>query len=482
MRKIADTLAIPLLAIPWILAVMILGWFVVQRFPPSGVFVTTTSLDGSNAFLHPFLPSERVTPPGVQDDGWVGQRIIGDPVYGSARVPGPYEHVDVAIEFRPIRQPLLEFGVARDVTGQDLDLQPIFFEELAEDAWTKSANGYVSNGINPVHLTDPNASGIAVWDATTTMPLYVDDTPVLSDIAVSLRGAHDFYLVPAGGQIDVTLTLQDANRKEGRTVAAVRVFRGEEEIEWKVLETNASQETSMGVAFEHRVHIEDAQPGVYRIRFQADDDLFIRRIRTTSRRWVVGPRVNFGDVVGYATTTSAGVAWTNSRHLVAETLHREGLQVVRLGTTEVELSRTHETFRLDRYDIGSGAVRLSAPVGDVRLVGDGWFALIESAFFVPMPSRLTDGTRLRAEGIVGVVTPYERPEALGDGWYRAQLSFPLKGDEDNLRLVLSAPGIVSRSGAVDIRSITATYRRSKLDFFAWKDVIFQEIRNAWRRL
>lgn len=480
--KLPDAIAIPLLAIPWIAAVAVLGWFVVQRFPPSGVFTVEAAMDGTNPFIHPFLPSERVSPPGAQEGGWTGQRILGDPVYASARVPGPYDRVRFDIEYRPVRQPLLEFGLARDPAGVDLDLRPMYFEELNTSAWIPVSGGYaLAEG--DTRVSEAEGAAHAVWDATTTMPLLSDETPRDGEpIKISLRGGHDFYLVPAAGEITLTLELQDANRKEGRTLVAFRVFRGDEEIEQKVVETNSSRETGMGNVFSQQIRIPSAPPGVYRVRFQADDDVFIRGIRTTSRRFVVGPRLSFGDTVGYATSPQPGIAWTNSRHIVAETFHAEGLQTITLGGERTELVRTHEPFRIDRQISRPTPVRLDAPQGDVRIVGDGWFAFEESAFFIPMPSRVTDGARLEDEGIRAVQTAYVRPANLGDGWYRSTFQFPLNGTEDRLRLVLSAPGIISRLGAVDIRKITATYERPRLTWDEWKSLLFRELKNAWQRL
>jgi hypothetical protein len=238
----------------------------------------------------------------------------------------------------------------------------------------------------------------------------------------------------------------------------------------------------MGQVFEHRVSMKDLLPGVYRVAFQSDDDVFIRSIKTTSRHWVVGPRLNFGDVVGYSTTTMAGVAWTTSRHVVAETLHAEGQQVVRLGEVSVNVSRTHEPFRLDRRDSDARPVQLTAPKGDVRLVGDGWFALRPEAYFDPKPKRLTDATDLNAEQVKGIVTPYLRPADQGDGWYLAQKTFTLDPNLDTLRFVMSAPGVASRVGAVDIRRVTLRYHRAPLTLGGWFALVRQEVINAWHRL
>ncbi|MBI4138997.1 hypothetical protein HY479_02490 [Candidatus Uhrbacteria bacterium] len=478
---ISRFIAVPILAVPWIAAGVFFGWIFLKRVPPSGEFVVTSQLDGKSPFADPFLPSERVTPPGAQPEGWKGQRITGDPTYFSARVPGPYASVEVAIEFRPVRQPLIEFGLVRDADGKDLDLEPMYFEGLQHADWTDVPGGYVRTGTSASRLQDPDPTGLAVWDASATMPLLMDPAGPTVETSVSLRGAHDLYVVPADGRLELGFGLQDVNRKRGTTVVAFRVFRGEEEIRREAFTTNASREQAMGKVTEHRISME-ARPGVYRVSVQADDDVFIRSLRTPSRRWVVGPRLNVGDVVGFATTTFAARVWTNSRHVVAETFHREGLQTVALGDATVRVVRTHEPFRLDRFGSAAKPVPLVAPLGDIRFVGDGWFAYSPAAFFEPKPRRVTDGSDLKNEGIIGVRTAYSRPEALGDGWFAARFSYSLDGTNDRLRAVLSAPGIAARAGAVDIRKISLTYRRPPLSWEAWWQIVRQEIRNAWRRI
>ncbi len=133
--------------LPWAVAVFALGTLFVIRYPSSGVFQASTVFDGKSAWINPFLPAERTTQPGVQSEGWIGQRVTDDPTYFTARIPGPYERVNVKLEFRPVHQPLLEFGLVRDAAGNDLDLQPLFSESLESAAWrrvdTKDVTGFV---------------------------------------------------------------------------------------------------------------------------------------------------------------------------------------------------------------------------------------------------------------------------------------------------------------------------------------------------
>ena len=144
--KIPRAIAFPFLALPWIACVFAVAYLAIQRFPPNGIFVVTSKMDGTSPFANPFLPSERVTPPGKQAEGWSGQRVMGDPTYFNARVPGPYDTVDIDLEFKPVHQPLLEFGVVRDATGNDLELHPMYFESLESNDWRPCSGWLCARG------------------------------------------------------------------------------------------------------------------------------------------------------------------------------------------------------------------------------------------------------------------------------------------------------------------------------------------------
>jgi hypothetical protein len=473
--------------LPWIGVVVCAAWLAVLRFPPSGTFQTTTVLDGKSAWIFPFLPGERVSAPGKQSDGWVGQRIISDPTYFTARAPGPYDSVDVSIEFRPLRQPLVEFGMVRNAEGTELELHPMFSSELDAPGWTEAnagpVHGYVRSGISSSRLADPDTRGLAIWASSSTMPLMQDHPGPDIATTVSLRGSHDIYLVPTD-RVHVTFTLQPVNRNPGNDIVSFRVFRGDTEIRRESFDVSGTHETRMGPVIEHTIDIPDVSAGVYRISFAADDDVFIRKIVTPSARWVVGPRLVFGDVVGYSTTTIqvAAQAWTNSRHFVVETFHKEGLQTVSVATKHVTLKAVHTQMRIDRDDDQAGPVELDAPVGDVRIVGDGFFAFTPSAFFEPSPRRFSSSTSFDKEHINAIVTSYQRPQDEGGGWYRTQASFSLDPTLGQLRFVLSAPGALSRGAAVDIRRITLAYHRKAVTITDWMRILRQELANAWHRL
>jgi len=480
-------IAYPLFVLPWLFGLAGIVWLLVLRFPPSGTVEFDVPFDGRSAWVDPFLPSERVTPPGEQEGGWRGQRIMGDPVYASVRIPGAYDEVGISVEFKPVRQPLIELGVQRTSDPMSYEFSPIWFAPLNDGEWVNAASadrvGYIRSGSPSSLLSTADSEQMLAWHASATMPL-LNDPPATGQktTRLSLRGAHDFWAVPASGTIAFAFEFQDANRSRGGNAIIVRVMRDGEEIRSDAVGAGGSRDATMGRVFTKEVRIEHAKPGVYRIQVIMDDDVFIRSISTPCAHWVVGPRLVFGDLVGYSTSTPPGIAWSNSRHLVLETFHNEGLQRVTFGSSGATLSRTHEQATLERTDVGSAPQALVAPKGDVRIVGDGWFAFSVDAFFAPEPRRVTVNTDPVREGAKAVLTPYVRPQPLGDGWYRAAIRVSLDPAFDRVRMALSAPGISSHSGSVDIRRVTLSYARPSMTGRTWFRVIRQEIVNAWRRV
>jgi hypothetical protein len=246
---------------------------------------------------------------------------------------------------------------------------------------------------------------------------------------------------------------------------------------------SGEQDTRPNQVIEKQIALKDLAPGVYRLSLLADDDIFVRRITTTAQHWVIGPWIYFADNVAYSTSSPATKVWTNSRHLVAETRHVEGLQTVSLGNASVTLTKTHQIYKLDRQTSElSGDLQLTAPRGDVRIVGDGYFAFSRDAMFLPYPRRLTDASDPAGEGILAVITPYRPPSSTADGWLELKSSFRLSPDMEKPKLTLSAPGLFARQGTIDIRRVSLRYSRSALGWKDWLTYVRRELAAAWHNL
>jgi hypothetical protein len=459
-----------------------LGAFIVsQRFPSDGVAKFAFAFDGKSPWFNPFEPGERVTSPGP-----TGQRIIAEPVYGSARLPGAYDTLDISFETQSIRQPLAEIGLLRDEANFNFEMHPLWSESLAK-GWRQvtlgSARGFVREGFADSELLSQDFSKLMVWHATASEPMLSDRPIAEKTYDISLRGSHDFHIVPVGGSIRFTFTVQDVNRsKEGKNTAAFRLTHGDELIWTEALNVSGISDNRPSATVEKQIRVDNLKPGIYRLSFIADDDFFIREIRTEHPRWVIGPRIYFGDNVGWKPNPVPAVAWTNSVHIVAETFHKEGVQDVALGQTAVHIGKTHTPFVLSRKGAdGSGFAKLEAPVGTIRFIGDGYFSLDPGMTFLPYPRRLTADADPASEGITAVLTPYQKPVDLGDGWWRVTTRYSLLDTRD-LKFVLSLPGIISRSGAFDIRYSILEYRRPALSWPAFLETMKREARSAIQRL
>ncbi|MDO8583610.1 MAG: hypothetical protein Q7R83_00325 [bacterium] len=126
-------------ALPWVAVIIILGWLFLLRFPLGGVRTFSFPFDGTQPWLQPFSPTERVTVAGPQDGGWIGQRIIGDPVYATAQAPGVFDRVTVTLVARPTGQPTVAIGLLRDPHAWAIELHPVFGQgsepEMLADGW-----------------------------------------------------------------------------------------------------------------------------------------------------------------------------------------------------------------------------------------------------------------------------------------------------------------------------------------------------------
>ncbi len=477
-----------LCSIPWILGLIVIFFILSLRFPINGIFIANSDLSGASAFIYQFLPAERTILTNVSEHGFLGQRIIEDPVYINARVPGPYPKVEVEMEFKVMYQPLVELGIIRDKFGKQMDMVPWYSAMLESTDWLsvtspKGKSGYIYKTSARDRLDDPDTRNLAVWLATTTMPMIADLVPIEKiTYEVSLRGQHDLWVVPAGGGIDIELKIQDVNRNRSGGLLAIEISKNGQVIKYDAIGVSGSLDTGYSNRIPVAIKQSGLDPGVYRIRLLADDDIFIREISTTNPRFVIGPRLHVGDVVGFRAEPRPFIGYTTARHIVAETFHKEGLQEIIFGPISGKILQTHTAVRIDRADDIDSPVKVIAPVGDVRLISDGFFALSESAYFEPEPRRLKPETNGTAEGLKAVLTDYKKIEQLNDGWMRAKADFTIPESADMIRLVLSAPGIGSRAGSIDIRSIKFTYIREPMNWKTWWQVLYKEIKNAWNRL
>ncbi len=480
-RRIGTALAC---LVPWLAAMFVFAFVLRGQYPLDGITSLSFALDGTTPWFEVFLPGTRASPPGRQEGGWIGQSITDDPVYARLRLPGAYTQADIAVEFRPHEQPLLEIGVERgEDASASYELVPLWSRELASLGWHHEEGLWLAPRTTLAEARTSEKLRRVSWHATGTQERALKDTGAVASetIKASLRGQHDFWIVPVEGKIALSLTLQDMNRSRTTAFAGLRLMRGETLVWSDAMSFGGKDDTKPSPLVKKELVFEDLAAGAYRLSVLADDSIFLREWTIQAKRWVIGPRVYFADEVGFSTSTPSVSVWTNSMHLETKTLHKEGLQTLTLGTASQELVKTHTTMTLSRDEQERETnVRFRAPKGNVWIVGDGYVSWREDALFLPQERRFTDDTRLEEEGVAVVASPYVPPEPLGDGWYRGRLVVPLDVTKDRLKLVLSAPGIKARATSVDVRRLEVRYTRPpvQVDIF---DTVLEELRRAWRR-
>jgi hypothetical protein len=72
-------------------------------------------------------------------------------------------------------------------------------------------------------------------------------------------------------------------------------------------------------------------------------------------------------------------------------------------------------------------------------------------------------------------------QELPDGWKRVTVHFSPKSTLGFMRFMISAPGLTSNQGTIDVRHVTLTYRRAPLSFKNFFPLVYHELGQAWRR-
>lgn len=466
-------------------AVGVLFWLLFVRIPPSGVRSFVVGLDGRSPWVNTFLPGQRVSDVGLQPGGWVGQSIYDEPVYETLRLPGVYQQVTLGFEFRPHDQPLMDLGLTHEPAA-DISIQPLWSQVLAQ-GWRRvvlgGRQGYVREGAPDEALGEQDMNKLLVWHASSTVPAYRDAVFQERRFMTALRGSYDLHAIPVQDKITFQLQIQDINRRRQNGAVVFTLSKNGELLWSEALSLAGSRDDRPSAVYTKSLSFDHLDAGVYKLSVVADDDIFTRKISSPLQHWVIGPRLYFGDQVGYATTTLPGIAWTNAQHIQLETFHPEGRQVVTLGGAAVEVKELHQEYLLDRLPQERGGIRLvQAPQGDVRLLADGYFSLAPDLLFLPAPRRLTDASRPLEEGIQAILTPYIPPVRLDDGWYLSSSTYRIQPRPGTLRLTLSAPNLQARQTSLDVRAVRVTYVRPALSWRDWAEAVWRELASAWRAL
>jgi hypothetical protein len=387
----------------------------------SGSYGVRTNFSTFTPRVGILMPEERIE----------GGRIIGEPVYFEIDTPTVYEKVALSLNYSNEGQDLIEIGY---VTDAGIDLKTLSYRVLDDLDWDRVDRGdhvmYVRPGADPGASTDYHK--IATFNYR--LPYHADTPRTLPNAFaydVHFRGSHTFLVNVPQGQLyfDVAVSMPGKVTVEGPL--------------GKLIELEGDQLL---------IDLKGVAAGVYKVSIETPGD--ITRVTTPHAQWVVQDTLRLGSGVHTFTTSM------NTFTLVAPTVG--GVQDMRINGEFFAVTDAQKNYPV--Y-IDSPKILLTAPQGNLDVVGRGVSALSNELFFNPLPLDLRN-VEVIPDEIEYVYTTYV-PDS--------EIIFSLPKTTGH-RFIISLPG-VSAERSVRIEEMEAVFTKERLHFFdyftVWIDDILQ---------
>ncbi|MDA1038626.1 MAG: hypothetical protein O2877_02980 [bacterium] len=449
-----------------------LGW---KEYAPSGVLSISKNVSEPSPFLSRVLPDTRAEEIFIDRDGRALRSIVGEPVYFTLLTPREFNEVEVEVSFINEDAPIVELGALVNVEQENYHLLPLQNKLLDELSWEIQREGdvvlYDRHGkyksIADFLVDAPSLNEIAVYHYPFVREFKIpgyQPVDTMQVVDVSIRGEHEFLTYIENEPLDFTFTYQDMNRALGEDIVTILVFdRDGELVASKAVGDDGDTSRGGRGSAQTNLHVGAELPtGVYKIILKVDRDIFFRKIETRQQKITFLNQLFIGDEVGYQVSPRSSTFYTETKSMMFETQHAEGVQNVVIAGVTVPVS---EPFVPARHRVRApGIVSATVPVGDLVVKGAGHYALSKEMFFNPDPVRLDWDTDLNALGINYVIATYESPEINGD-LVKARAVFKTAGlskVRKAYKFAFSLPGIYDYNGLIQLHETNVELRRDPL--------------------
>lgn len=468
-----------------------LSWIAVS---PSGERTVTWSPDEFSPFITSPLPGERVS---SVSDGEQGSfvTLTGEPVYIGVFPPSPsFTHATVTVEFDPHQAYAFEIGGLTNLAAYAFDFRALANRTVESLSWAplpsnalsdvsvfarESSAGTVQDFLNH----SPDRTAIVTYRASLPGayrdPSYVPlETP--QTFPVSLRGSHEYVTYVKNERFQLDVTYQDINRTYGVDDGFIRVVNESGVVvASRTLSDDGNASEDQRYATQHVTISGEGWPeGVYRVELSGTSDVVWRTLSTRQRYMAFKNRLFIADDVGYLANDRKTAFVTNSKSLVFETLHANSAHAVTLGSEVIDIPLPHTKVRA--HIDADGVVSGMTDAGDVKMTGEGKFALSRGSFFDPDPRSMTVSTNLEDGTLAYLVADVPPVMTTPEGWRTASAVFDLSTlvkESGAYKFALSLPGQVVDEESIDIHRIVVTFHKDPLSL---RDAILEELR-AWKR-
>jgi hypothetical protein len=462
------------LRIAWIIAliatVLVLVWLAAV---PGGKITYVQDFKGFNDFIGNLTPTERMA----------SNKIIGDPVYFSLRVPRRFTSAKLTLKYKVDPSvPIIEAGVLKDRATWQYDLQPIYngkIDELMKN-WNVLWEGNVMllqrekkfATIDDFLKNPPAFDKIALYNYNLKnnfiFPGYIS-ARATTTICRPLTGTYQFYTYIKNENLSDDFVFEDLNKELDSDPVDVFVYYNDKQISAEHLDDDGVvNDSGAQKSWRHlKINLANLPEGVYKIGVRADNDIITRTITTAQSKMAFVNKINLADTPEVSCGRNL---ITDSRKIQAQTVYADKLQTINIEGVEVTekspLGRGAEPGEAGRV---SGQDKFSSTTlsitelftqfstqGDlpkmsylilqndgVAISGDGLFSFSESQFFNPIIRKVDANFDADKEGINYVLANYTPPTRDGE-WMISTAEFDLQNvykQWNKHSFLISVPGL-----------------------------------------
>ena len=466
-------------ALPVLLFCLLFGIYIA----PSGSRGAVWSPGTPSPFIGRPLPDARVNA-ACTDERGACTEVIDEPLYMSvAPPPGTWTGMRVEVEFDPGDQDLLEVGLLKDIRFQNFSFAPLAFTSLEKLEWPSVEKTLDSGSVlrvwdksgKTVSLSDffnrlPARDKIAVYRTAWEQPFRDPNVNSLGrarTYTTPLRGPHEAIMyVQDDEAVEFSTSFVDVNRAFGPDEGFIKIINeaGETIFEKTFADDgNATEDQTPSETRKVEFRTGSLPEGVYRITLSSTSDIVWRSITESGRYFVLRNIAFIADDVGYLDAPRASTVWTDAKYLSFTTAHAEGVQTLKVGSSRVAVSAAGQKVN---YPVEEGGVlAVQTPVGDVKMTGDGKFALSADAFFNPDAVNATALPSIQESGVSYVLATTAPVAFLNSGWRTASASFALENtpmENGAYKIAFSAPHVTEVESKPRIHRVHITFSGQKL--------------------
>jgi len=447
-----------------------------------GFYLLWVNLTPLGAVKHYDIHSKLLTALGpksrVHLEGAV-MRQVSDLAYFTATLPYTFTHANLAfLLHNPTPNQEVRVGF-QDQPGWHYNTQIIDSPMMDALAWPKVGSGPYLYQKKPTYtstqdfISKPPTDkllGVYAYDpgALKQTSVQVSDyqpATANTEIDVPLRGRITMYAYLDNEPFQMSLEKHDLNWYGDPDPVEVRVYKDSNLVFDTTIADDGDSQASHHTGPLQFAEIKNPgpglpSPGVYKIVIDASTDSVITKISTNLHKLVFeGPLypVSNHDVYGSLIPKTVPTnLYTNGFALTAQMFHDQP-QTLLVGDRKLPLIKASDPVSIDT---DSQNTMVQIPKSDVVINGVGYFAFSQDQFFEPTPYHIMQITGPKdLERVDYVLTSYQPPQQLGDGWVKVNRDFDLKNavaPKGRLSWVVSAPGLTDNQRFIDIKDIELT--------------------------